>query len=298
VQNFLTVDVEEWYHVCGVGGALAPERWDTLASRVELTTDLVLELLADRRVRATFFVLGWIAERHPSLIERIAREGHEIGSHGFSHRRVYEIGPDEFGAELARSCQAIQAAGGGRPRGFRAPEWSINDRSLWALDVVARHGFRYDSSMTPLRLVGNPAYPQAPHLRGTPSGPLLEVPPLVRRRFGQNVPLGGGWGLRMCPASVALREIAARNRRGEPATLFVHPWEMDPDPPRVSLPWALAFSHYYRLAGYRERLNDIIGGAAFGPIGESVDAAWPRLAAEANDPSRLEPGVAGGRPRE
>jgi polysaccharide deacetylase family protein (PEP-CTERM system associated) len=266
VRNFLTVDVEEWFHVCGAGSALAPERWTSLASRVDTTTDLVLDLLARHRCRATFFVLGWVAERHPGLIPRILSGGHEVASHGYAHVRVYELDAAGLQADLARAEAVLQAAGAPRPLGFRAPEWSLNDRSLWGLEVLARRGYRYDSSMTPLRLIGNPAYPQAPHWRETASGRLLEVPPLVARRLGQNIPLGGGWGLRMSRPATVLREIARRNRHGEPVTIFLHPWELDPAPPRVALPWALRFSHYFRLAGYIERLKDILAGAEFGPI--------------------------------
>jgi polysaccharide deacetylase family protein (PEP-CTERM system associated) len=273
VRNFLTIDVEEWFHICGVGGALAPGRWDALPSRVVSTTELILDLLDRRGVKATFFVLGWIAGRHPTLIERIAGAGHEVASHGWSHRRVYEMVPTVFDEELEATRRAIEASGAPPPAGFRAPEWSITDRSLWALEVLARRGYRYDSSMTPLRLVGNPNFPQIPHMRETPAGSLLEVPPAVRRCLGHNIPFGGGWGLRMCRPAMVLGEIERRNRRGEPVTIFVHPWEIDPDPPRVRLPLALAFSHYYRLAGYRERLDDIIGGTPFGPIAGETEPA-------------------------
>jgi polysaccharide deacetylase family protein (PEP-CTERM system associated) len=267
VRNFLTVDVEEWFHICGVDGPLAADRWLALPSRVEFTTDLVLDLLARHRIRATFFVLGWIAGRHPDLVARILGAGHEIGSHGWSHRRVYELDEASFEAELAQAAAALESAGAPPSIGFRAPEWSINDRSLWALPILAHRGFRYDSSMSPLRLVGNPQYPQVPHRRDTAGGPLLEVPPLVGRRFGQHFPLGGGWGLRMSRPTAVAREIERRNRRGEPVTLFVHPWEIDPEPPRVTLPWRLAFSHYFRLDGFAERLDVILGSADFGPIG-------------------------------
>jgi polysaccharide deacetylase family protein (PEP-CTERM system associated) len=270
VRNFLTVDVEEWFHVCGVGGALAPDAWDALPSRVESTTDLLLDLLARRQVTATFFVLGWIAARHPGLVLRIAAAGHEVASHGWAHQRVYELDEASFGEDLRRASSALQAAGVPAPRGFRAPEWSINDRSLWALDVLAVQGYRYDASMTPLRLIGNPSYPQAPHLRSTAHGRLLEVPPLVGRRFGQHYPLGGGWGLRMSRPSTVLLEIERRNRRGEQVTLFVHPWEIDPEPPRVRLPLPLWFSHYFRLGGFARRLEAILAGAEFGPIVSEV----------------------------
>jgi len=170
-RNFLTIDVEEWFHICGVDRRLAFDRWPSLESRVEYTTDLALDLLARRAIRATFFVLGWIADRHPALVARIVSAGHEVGSHGWAHRRVYELDEASFGEDLARTTAALEAAGAPRPIGYRAPEWSINDRAMWALGVLARRGFRYDSSMTPLRLIGNPRYPRVPHRRETAGAP-------------------------------------------------------------------------------------------------------------------------------
>jgi polysaccharide deacetylase family protein (PEP-CTERM system associated) len=270
VRNFLTVDVEEWFHVCGVGGALAPEHWSTLPSRLEITTEITLDLLARRGVTATFFVLGWVADRHPRIVERIVQAGHEVASHGFSHRRVFELDEASFADELTRTSTVLEAAGAPRPIGFRAPEWSINDRAPWGLAAVARAGFRYDSSMSPLRIVGNPLYPQVPHRRDTPDGTLIEIPPLVGRRMGQQFPYGGGWGLRMSRPAAVIREIEARNLRGDPATLFVHPWELDPQPPRVALPLHLRFSHYFRLSGFAKRLDEILARASFGPIRDWV----------------------------
>jgi peptidoglycan-N-acetylglucosamine deacetylase len=273
VPNFLTVDVEEWFHVCGVGGPLAREHWPDLPGRVEFTTDLVLELLARTRTTATFFVLGWVAERYPAIVGRIVSAGHEVASHGYEHRRVYEMDEAAFEADLGRTSRILTAAGARAPVGFRAPEWSINDRSLWALPVLARLGYRYDASMTPLRLMGNPDYPQAPHVRTTGHGEIVEVPPLVARRFGQQYPLGGGWGLRMSRPSRVVHEIEARNRRGEPATLFVHPWEIDPEPPRMALPPALRFSHYFRLGGFARRLEELLRRVEFQGIGAWA-ASW------------------------
>ncbi len=263
MRNALSVDVEEWFHVCGAGGPLAREHWDRLPSRVVETTRDLLDLFDRCGVRATFFVLGWIAERHPALVEAIVGAGHEVGSHSYSHDRVYELTPQAFSADLDRSVAALRGAGAADVVGFRAPEWSINDRSLWALEVLARRGFKYDSSMAPLRLIGNPRYLQAPHARETPSGPLIEFPPMVGRRLGQNVPLGGGWGLRMSDPMRVVRTIEARNRAGTPVALFIHPWEIDRDPPRVRLPWPQRFAHYFRLPGFPERFERVIRGASF-----------------------------------
>jgi len=278
MRNCLTVDVEEWFHVCGVEGAVAYERWDELPSRVVNNTRDLLDLLDRCGARATFFVLGWVAARYPSIVDEIARAGHEIGSHGHLHRRVYELSADSFADELDRSRAALAAAGVASVIGFRAPEWSINDRSLWAIDVLARKGFRFDSSMAPLRIVGNPGYSQRPHTLSTPAGTLLEFPPLVGRRFGQNIPLGGSWGLRMADPDRVVATIEDRNSRGTPVALFVHPWEIDPEPPRVKLPRAKHFVHYFRLEGFRQRLEQVLRAGPFAPMGEVLGlpdaAAW------------------------
>lgn len=275
MKNAFTVDVEEWFHICGAGGELAFEHWDRLPSRVEINTRHLLDLLDSCGVRATFFTLGWVAERHPGLVTLIRKAGHEVGGHGFRHLRVYELTPDGFARDLERNVEALAAAGARDIWGFRAPEWSINDRSLWALDVLARKGFRFDSSMAPLRIIGNPSYPQVPHTRTTPGGEILEFPPLVTRRAGQNMPFGGGWGLRMSRPRKVIEEVERRNRLGEPVALFIHPWEIDQDPPRVKLRLAQRFVHYFRLGGYRERLREILRDLEFAPM---RDVLWEHRA--------------------
>jgi len=275
MRNCLTVDVEEWFHVCGAG-AIAPDGWDRMPPRVVQNTEDLLALFERRGVRATFFVLGWVATRYPRLIERIAAAGHEVGSHGHLHRRVYDLTPDEFAHDLDAAARSLAEAGATTVIGYRAPEWSINDRSLWALDVLARKQFRFDSSMAPLRIIGNPAYPQVPHRRSTSAGDLTECPPFVGRRFGQNMPLGGGWGLRMTPPIDVLRAIERRNRDGQPAVIWVHPWEIDPEPPRARLPWPQRFAHYFRLDGFKQRLDALLEGGAFGPMGEALGYARAR----------------------
>jgi polysaccharide deacetylase family protein (PEP-CTERM system associated) len=272
MRNCLTVDVEEWFHVCEDAGPLAFEHWAQLPSRVVDTTKDTLRLLDACGVRGTFFVLGWVAERYPDLVREIAQAGHEVASHGYRHQCVYELTPDAFARDVDASRAALAAAGVRDLRGYRAPVWSINDRSIWALDILARQGFMFDSSMAPLELVGNPEYPQQPHRRPTASGDLLEFPPLVDRRFGHNMPLGLGWGLRMSSPRRVIRAIEERNARGVAVALVVHPWELDDDPPRVKLPLAKSFAHYFRLGGFRDRLEQTLRGASFAPMGEVLSS--------------------------
>ena len=267
-RNVFTVDLEEWFHVCGVGGALARENWDRLPSRVERTTLDLLDLLDGAGVRAMVFVVGWVAERHPRLIETVAAAGHDIGSHSYAHRRVYELGREAFKADLRASVAALGATRASPVTCFRAPEWSINNRSLWALEMLAEEGFTLDASMAPLRIVGDVTYPRDPHVRQTPAGPVLEVPPLVADRFGQVMPMGWGWGLRMSSPTRILRTMDAANRAGTAAVLTVHPWEIDPDPPRVRLPAGVHFSHYFRLSGFRQRLRTVLASASFGRLAD------------------------------
>jgi polysaccharide deacetylase family protein (PEP-CTERM system associated) len=266
--NIFTVDLEEWFHVCGVGGALAPVNWDRLPARVEQTTRDILDLLDAVQVRATFFVVGWVSDRYPSLIEAVMSAGHEIGSHGYQHARAYDLGPDPFREDVRASLRSLAAAGVARVTTFRAPEWSINDQSLWALQTLVEEGVTIDASMAPARIVGTVTNPRHPHRRHTPAGSILEVPPLVVDRFGQAMPMGWGWGLRMSSPRRVLRAIEAANRADMPAVLTVHPWELDPDPPRARLPARLQFAHYFRLSGFRDRLNHILRGAPFGRIGD------------------------------
>lgn len=267
-RNALTVDVEEWFHICGAGSALAPAHWDRLPSRVVDTTHRVLDLLAAANITATFFIVGWVAERHPALVAEIVGAGHEVGSHSFGHQKLYEMQPEGFRRDLTASVAALAAAGAGRVELFRAPEWSINKSSLWALDILAAERFTLDASMAPLRIVGDIDFPRYPHLRHTSAGTIREVPPFVADRFGQAMPMGWGWGLRMMPPSRVLRSVAKENRAGRAAVFTIHPWELDPAPPRVSLPPRLHFAHYFRLNGFATRLREVLmSGVPFGPIG-------------------------------
>jgi polysaccharide deacetylase family protein (PEP-CTERM system associated) len=261
VLNALTVDVEEWFHVCGVPALGAPH-WDRLESRVEVTTRLLLDLLDETNSRATFFVLGWIAERYPGLVSEIRAAGHDVGSHGHLHDRVYDVGEAAFRRDLRASVRALEASGV-RPVCFRAPEWSINDRSLWALEVLASEGFTLDASMAPVKIVGSTLFPRTPHMRATAAGSVLEMPPFVADRFGQVMPLGWGWGLRMSAPATVLAAVETANRAGSPAVLTIHPWEIDPSPPRVPLPLRLRFAHYFRLGGFQQRLREVLRGNMF-----------------------------------
>ncbi len=211
-----------------------------------------------------------------------------IGSHGHWHRRVYDLGEPAFADDLEQSLRALSAAGAPPVAAYRAPEWSINQRSLWALPVLAAHGIRLDASMAPLRVVGSPAFPRQPYLHRTSGGPILEAPPLVADRFGQAIPMGWGWGLRMSTPRRVLEEIERTNQAGAPAVLTIHPWEIDPNPPRVRLPAGLRFAHYFRLARVCRSAAIDSGAAPHSARSTRRSRTWSRA-----DPRRprADPGV-------
>lgn len=274
-MNAFTIDLEEWFHICGVGGALAAPNWDRLPSRVESTTRWLLDELDVAGVRATWFVLGWVAERHPRLIEEVHAAGHTLGSHGCSHTRIFELTPEAFAAELEASRRTISGITSQPVHTFRAPEWSLNTRIPWAFDCLHQAGFTLDASMAPLRIVGQIDYPRVPHLRRVSDGAIVEVPPFVADRYGHVMPMGWGWGLRMSrPARVA-REIERANHAGRPAVLTVHPWEIDPDPPRARMPARQHFAHYFRLSGFANRLREIVRTVPFTSLAAVSATALP-----------------------
>jgi polysaccharide deacetylase family protein (PEP-CTERM system associated) len=269
--NALTVDLEDWYHVCGAGEVSAPLHWDEYESRVTRNTRRILSLLQRWGVRATFFVLGYIAEREPELIRTIAREGHEVATHGHFHRRVFEMSPAGFEVDLCRSLDAISAAGAGRVIGYRAPEWSIRPHTMWALALLRKHGILYDASMVPLTRMGDRSYPRFPCRLTTDYGEIAEFPLTTVRCFAENLPLTGGLPLRLVPYFYILSTIRRMNGRGRPAVVYVHPWEFDAEQPPIALPWSRRFMHYFNLAATPRKLAGLLRHLRFAPIREVLE---------------------------
>jgi polysaccharide deacetylase family protein (PEP-CTERM system associated) len=266
VTNYLTVDLEEWFHI---DEDLVPETlWPSLTSRVEENVEDLLRLLERHRVRATFFVLGWVAERHPALICRVLDEGHGIASHGYGHRLVHRLTPAEFEKDLLRSGEILKAITGRRPKGYRAPRWSLGRGALWAIPLLIRHGFTYDSSLAPCPFIGSPDFPREPHVIGSHGLSLREYPLLAGNLGVRGMLLGGGWGIRLLSLDRIFHEVDALNARGVPALINVHPWELDPSPPRLPLSLLVRFVHYAGLRGFPERLSEIFRKSSFGPIPE------------------------------
>ena len=236
-RDIVTVDVEEWFHGHNYLEHAPPDSWDGLEQRVETGTRRVLDLLDRHGVTATFFVLGWTAERHPDVVREIAARGHEIGCHSHAHPRVFTLTADEFRADCERALAALARAGCGRPAGYRAPSFSITPPVHGYLEVLRALGFSYDSSIFPVRhpRYGQPRSPRRPFLVGEGPDALLEIPMPTWRVLGQNVPFSGGGYLRLLPWA-AYRFIRARARaQGQPCILYVHPWELDDYRPDVGL---------------------------------------------------------------
>lgn len=271
MTNILTVDVEDYFHPTEVRASLHHSQWDALPSRVEHATSLLLDLLAEARVRATFFILGWVAARHPALVRRIAAAGHEIACHSFSHNLVFSLTPDEFRQDTRLAAGAIADAAGIRPRAYRAPSFSITSRSLWALEILLECGFDTDSSIYPVRhdRYGILSHPVFPHRIQTPSGTILEVPPaavpLTSRR---NAPVGGGAYLRLLPSAYLAAGIRLLNGlHNAPACIYVHPWEFDPRQPRLASGAIARLRTYLGLRSMTPKLRRLLSTFPFDSLG-------------------------------
>ena len=268
--NAFSVDVEDWYQVADFDAVVGFADWDRYESRVARNTDRILALCDEVGVRGTFFVLTWNAERHPEIVRRIAAAGHEIASHGYAHRLIYEQTPETFRDDITRAKATLEDITGTAVLGYRAPSASVTPRSLWALDVLLDVGLRYDSSIFPIRdtLYGLPDADRFPHvIRRRDGRELLEFPLATTRLFGRNVPLAGGGWLRVFPYRYTRWAMRRVNREGHPAVAFVHPWELDPEQPRMRTAGRRGFStHYVGLRGTYGKLRRLFRDFRFAPL--------------------------------
>jgi polysaccharide deacetylase family protein (PEP-CTERM system associated) len=266
VVNAMTVDVEDYFQVSAFERHVPRARWDTFESRVCQNTERLLNIFDRASVTATFFVLGWVAERFPGLVRRIAACGHEIASHGHGHRLVYELTRDEFSEDLRRARGALEDACSTHVRGYRAPSYSITRQSLWALDVLVEQGYTYDASIFPIHhdRYGIPHSPRHPYLVDRPLGTIWEFPGATVRWGSQNLPIGGGGYFRLLPYEWTRRGIAHVNNTERKAVMFyLHPWEIDPDQPRIRAPLRSRLRHYTNLARTEERLLRLLSEFKF-----------------------------------
>jgi polysaccharide deacetylase family protein (PEP-CTERM system associated) len=268
VRNALSVDVEDWFQVGAFETVIDRADWDSLERRVELNTDAVLSLFDDAGVNGTFFTLGWVAERHPRLIRRIVDAGHELASHGWSHDRVFNMGSKAFAEDLAKTRKILEDTGGVSVSGYRAPSFSIDKRTPWAHEALAEAGYAYSSSVAPVAH-DHYGWPEAPRFAFKPvsGSDLVELPVTTARVGGRTLAAGGGGFFRLLPYQFSTWAIRQVNEVQQPAIIYFHPWEIDPDQPRVAnAPLRSKLRHYSNLAAMAGKLKRLIGDFDWGRV--------------------------------
>jgi polysaccharide deacetylase family protein (PEP-CTERM system associated) len=277
MMNALTIDVEDYFQVTAFARSVKRSEWDSYPLRVEDNTRRILDMLDEFAITATFFVLGWIGERTPQLIKEIQTRGHEIACHGYGHELVYDIGPDAFRADIRRAKQILENLCGTRVLGYRAPSYSITKKSLWAFDILIEEGFTYDSSVFPVYhdTYGIPDAPRFPYTIERNSGRLCEFPlttyPVSWGGLEYRLPIAGGGYLRLLPAELIRRGIARINRlEKQPAALYFHPWELDPNQPRIKSGLKSRFRHYINLHKTEGKLRYLMEKLSFSPMNRLI----------------------------
>jgi len=265
-DHHFTVDVEEYFQVSAFEPHVSRADWDRHESRVARAVDTLLALLEQHGARATFFVLGWVAERHPHLVKAIAAADHEVASHGWDHRRVTEQSRDQFRESIRRTKSVLEGIVGEPVVGFRAPSFSIVPGREWALDLLIEEGYRYDSSLFPIARYGYGGGVRDPHVLKSRAGTLVELPPATLRRAGINLPAAGGAYFRLLPYAVAHAAFRDCTRRGVPGTFYVHPWEVDPNQPRLDVSWSARTRHYGGLTRTVPRLERLLAEFRFNSV--------------------------------
>lgn len=270
MRNIISVDVEEYFHPSELESCVSADRWSSLPSLVEPQTRRVLDLFERNGVKATFFVLGWVAERHPGLVRDIAAAGHEIGCHSYAHRLIFSLTPAEFRQDTVRAVRVIEDACGVTPRVYRAPSYSVTSESMWALEILAECGFTHDSSIYPILhdRYGIPSFGTRARTLWTPSGSILEVPIAAARLSKTRVaPVGGGAYLRLLPYRYTAAGIRRINQQDQqPACTYFHPWELDPEQPRLARGWISRLRTYGGLGSMEPKLERLLTEFAFAPL--------------------------------
>lgn len=267
MENAFSIDVEDWFSAYNFSEVIAYDQWSTCESRVECNTNRILELLDRHGVQGTFFVLGWVGERTPGLIKRIAEAGHEIATHGFSHRLVKNMKPEEFEKDLVMSLDAIRAAVDTEVIGFRAPSFSVDPEKAWVYRILAKHGIRYDSSIFPMSI--NPDYgnSESPLEIHTAEAGITEFPMSCFKFAGRALPCSGGGYFRLLPYSYTSYGIRQCNKEGRPVVFYLHPWEIDSGQPRVNnVSLTKRLRHYLNRDRTEKRLSRLLGDFEFGTV--------------------------------
>lgn len=269
--NALTIDVEDYFQVAALAEAVDRDDWHSMEYRVEANTHRLLELLDRHNTRATFFTLGWVAEKSPQLVRDIQKAGHEVASHGYSHQLIYNQPPEVFREETRRSKQILEDITGEPITGYRAASYSITNQSRWALDILAEEGFVWDSSIFPVHhdRYGMPGTPRWPHRLITDKGYELAEFPLSTLKFpGYTLPIAGGGYFRLFPYWFSRWGLGSINRQGQPFVFYLHPWEVDPGQPRLDVKWFSRFRHYNNLDVCEQRLDKLVGHFRFTTMGD------------------------------
>jgi len=275
IQNALTVDVEDYFQVSAFAKSVNQNDWDNYPLRVEKNTQRLLDLFDEAQVKATFFVLGWVADRKRSLIEEIAQRGHEVASHGYSHQLIYNQSQRVFREETIRSKLLLEDIVQAPVRGYRAASYSITKDSLWALDILAEAGFVYDSSIFPVHhdRYGIPDAKETPHVLNTPQGrSIVEFPLSTAKLFKYKLPVAGGGYFRLYPYALTRAGLRQVNARQQPFIFYLHPWEVDPDQPNIEAGWFSRFRHYNNLDKCEARLERLMKDFQFATAWQVLDS--------------------------
>lgn len=267
IVNAFSIDVEDWFQVAAFAPYIERHRWDSLECRVERNVDLLLQTLARHQIKATFFTLGWIAERYPHMVQEIVRHGHELASHGYGHARVGDLNAEQFSEDIRRSKGILEDIGGQAVLGYRAPSFSIGEHTPWAHDTLRRQGYVYSSSVYPIRHdhYGSPDAPRFPY---THASGLVEVPPTSVRIGSNNLPAAGGGYFRLLPYALSRWAIQRVNTQDhQPVTFYCHPWEIDPNQPRVRQANIKArFRHYVNQARMLSKIEALLKDFQWAPM--------------------------------
>jgi len=271
--NALTFDVEDYYQVSAFQSSVPMADWDRYESRVERNTYKLLGILSSAGVRATFFVLGWVAERHSAMVKAIHAGGHEVASHGYSHEMLTQLNPLKFREDIRRAKGLLEDLIGCRILGYRAPSFTIVQETMWALPVLVEEGFAYDSSIFPIRhdRYGMPHANPFCHLLVTPAGALWEIPPSTFAIGGIRIPIAGGGYLRLFPYRLLRRLLKQVEGQGVPLVMDLHPWELDPEQPQIPASFVSSFRHHVNLHKTEGRLMNLLRDFRFAPIQEAID---------------------------
>jgi polysaccharide deacetylase family protein (PEP-CTERM system associated) len=287
LKNALTFDVEDYFHVSAFSEHVEKGQWEKLPSRVEANTDKLLDLLSEAGQSATFFVLGWVARNYPQLVRRVADHGHEIACHSLEHRRVFQMTREEFFEDTRTAKYLLEDAGGQPVRGYRAPSFSITSDSLWAFEVLAELGFTYDSSIFPVKHpnYGMPDAPRGPFSVETRSGSLVEFPMMTLELGDRRSPLGGGAYFRILPYWYTRWGIRYINEtEGKPACVYLHPWELDSDQPRIAAGLTSRVRHYIGLRGTVSKFRRLLHDFQFCSLGATIEQSRSELCLSLSDP--------------